>query len=1541
MIKNQVRLTQFSDLITRYTVDFIGREWLEKQLEALLEKSDIRFVVLIGEPGIGKTAFMANLAAKHPGWPRYFLRRDSRELLRSGDAKTFLLTIGGQLASLYPQLFRPENLNVTVRQRIESLEQGGSAIGIRIDELKVSPFHNVALYVEQEIRRVKGEVTGLEIGRLVGDARLLDLADLESLALLTPAGMLRGIDPSGRIVILLDALDELRYNPAEQDILQMLRGLTELPENIRFIISTRPEAFLQPLLDRRDCCHLKLDKQLQSNLEDDLRAYAQVAFTDFDGESSLRQLGLDPTTYIQKLLSKANRNFLFMRSVVTEIREVLKYPAQKEKLEALLRIEQLPTDLAQLYNYFLSNIVDLVKQHGFGESAWRTHVKPLLSILAVAREPLSNDQLAAFTGLKKEDVRDLLHELRQFVVSVEGKRTFQLYHASFAEHIFDEENNPDYWVESPWAHERIINRYLQIWGRMDRRLPELKNPDRRDIDEGYGLRHLATHLSAGNWNSELNRLLALEWLLDGRHTNVWFTVKDAAGDIEGYLADVGLAWKYAQEDNCSDDGKRSVCVTLNCRYALLTASIHSLSRNIPPVLFPIFLRGGRLSPTEALVHARSIPDSKLQAEALTELVPHLPDTLLMEAVELLRANANSDQRALGLVKASVRVSEPQKTRIQEEAMEAVQATGWRKGELLGEMASFLSEPQLQKALTIAREIGNIQNRQEALTSLFPQLPDSLKADVALERLTLARQVKNVREKLYLMVKVIPDLQEPTKSQTVLEAIDLAYQHKTAFGFTEVARHLNGAMKNRCLESALAEAYKAYGGHNLVSSLCDVAEQFSGPRKEQALKNALDIARRIDSGNRSTSDSVPAARAKALGAVAALLSEPHKTEILREALDMAREIPDWGFRNTEICNVMYILGPHLPQQLLQEAADISETIRKLKLRIEAWAYLLPNMPEKQKYTLVRKALNVIRTMTDEINRPKALGRIAKHLSEDLLEEAFIVAQSINDQSAVSFAMAKLVQYAPSSEKGALIEHTHDIIRSIGAEDAEGAVETLIQLVSSIKESDRIPLLDDILHAARTFTGFLADYHRSEIIVRLVDLAPKSFITSLLSEAHKIPGHNQVMPILRIVDQLPKKSRPTTLRRTLEVARNDPVFRTEDSTEKLAVKLAENGCFEEALQTVAVIKGTYGFDDEHKTRALLGLLEYLPKNYLKKAIELVLSFETPLVKAEALVEFIPYIGLDVHPKIISHVSQILRTVSAGSLLGRLDVLVKLARYVSDSFVADVRDLVDSLLTEIREVDDYYTRVCGLLRLATIVDESDRLPMVVEAWKAAQMIENIKARAHAIVELLAQLPESIRSKAFGHVLDDVPKLQEHSDRSEILLIMFREVRDSDDVAITHRIFDLLEELESSHLSFPLEGIIDAVHSWEGTQYLHRVKKLAKTIQNPHERAKVFMHLISALPINESRDIVASYLEAAQQIDHWKGRQSLLSELSEQLIKFEPRILFSPWCDAMMKLTSHTREDLLGDLAALAPVIWVLGGEHACLETYNAISDVARWWP
>jgi hypothetical protein len=136
----QVKLTEFSDLITRYTADFVGRAWLVKQVNALLADPGCRFVVLTGGPGVGKTAFLAHLAASQPQWPRYFIRRDSKDLLRPGDANTFLLTLGGQLATLYPQLFHPENLEVVVKQRIGDVEAGGEVAGIYIEELHTSPL---------------------------------------------------------------------------------------------------------------------------------------------------------------------------------------------------------------------------------------------------------------------------------------------------------------------------------------------------------------------------------------------------------------------------------------------------------------------------------------------------------------------------------------------------------------------------------------------------------------------------------------------------------------------------------------------------------------------------------------------------------------------------------------------------------------------------------------------------------------------------------------------------------------------------------------------------------------------------------------------------------------------------------------------------------------------------------------------------------------------------------------------------------------------------------------------------------------------------------------------------------------------------------------------------------------------------------------------------------------------------------------------------------------------------------------------------------
>ena len=124
----------------------------------------------------------------------------------------------------------------------------------------------------------------------------------------------------------------------------------------------------------------------------------------------------------------------------------------------------------------------------------------------------------------------------------------------------------------------------------------------------YERRYLAVHLLAAGHEGDLDRLLVME-RVDGH--NAWFARRDADDDVEGYARDVALARGAAREP------------ALGYGYALVTASINAVSRDIPSALRVALVRHGRWPPSRALADAGRLGPGE-RAQALVDLVPHLP-----------------------------------------------------------------------------------------------------------------------------------------------------------------------------------------------------------------------------------------------------------------------------------------------------------------------------------------------------------------------------------------------------------------------------------------------------------------------------------------------------------------------------------------------------------------------------------------------------------------------------------------------------------------------------------------------------------------------------------------------------------------------------------------------------------------------------------------------------------------------------------------------------------------------------------------------------
>lgn len=93
-----IRIREFGTLVEERTRSFVGRDYVFRTIDAAVADTTFRsgYIIIQGEPGIGKTALMSQLV-KHHGWPHHF----NIALQGIRTPRAFLLNICAQLIVRY------------------------------------------------------------------------------------------------------------------------------------------------------------------------------------------------------------------------------------------------------------------------------------------------------------------------------------------------------------------------------------------------------------------------------------------------------------------------------------------------------------------------------------------------------------------------------------------------------------------------------------------------------------------------------------------------------------------------------------------------------------------------------------------------------------------------------------------------------------------------------------------------------------------------------------------------------------------------------------------------------------------------------------------------------------------------------------------------------------------------------------------------------------------------------------------------------------------------------------------------------------------------------------------------------------------------------------------------------------------------------------------------------------------------------------------------------------------------------------------------
>jgi len=253
--------------------------------------------------------------------------------------------------------------------------------------------------------------------------------------LLAKAGKKLKLDE--RLVIAIDALDEVDGAlPTTANILYLPE---DLPGGVFIVVTSRPKYRLPLRVTNSREVELKADSE--SN-EKDVRVYIKSHLADKQMQQHLSDWKVTGEEFTEAMLKKSEGYFMYLRHVL---------PAIKAGRFVHGKLDELPRGLKEYYH-------EHWKQMQAEHPNFDKFYKPVVCILAVVKEAVSVNLVAAYTELDPDQVLRAIREWYEFLDEYKIKGTvpmYTIYHATFQKFL-KEEIDPDL-----RTYNSMINRYYK------------------------------------------------------------------------------------------------------------------------------------------------------------------------------------------------------------------------------------------------------------------------------------------------------------------------------------------------------------------------------------------------------------------------------------------------------------------------------------------------------------------------------------------------------------------------------------------------------------------------------------------------------------------------------------------------------------------------------------------------------------------------------------------------------------------------------------------------------------------------------------------------------------------------------------------------------------------------------------------------------------------------------------------------------------------------------------------------------------------------